>query len=114
MVGCFPKQTHVSISEYADVGTPVALHAAELAQLPTVLSYQVTDATHENAWDGSVEAVLHHIPCDCLFAWSNGQVTRIPTLRDVRPGHYALHVTDDRRVVIPFIHACPAAYVSYL
>ena len=85
----------------------------EEERLPVVVSYITRDASSETGWDGSVTARISHAPAHSRYLWSNGANTTTPELKDLRPGRYTCAIVDEHGRQLPFVHAAPAAEVTF-
>ena len=93
-------------------GREATVHArVELTALPTVVAYDVQNASSDTARDGSVVARV--VNCDgCRFLWTTGVVTHAPQLLDARPGVYTVAPIPTGTRTLPFVHSCAAAIVE--
>ena len=80
--------------------------------LPVVLGYECGSASNEAAWDGWVSASVSNVDTHA-YLWSNGQITLLPRLDDVRAGTYSVSVLDAHHRAVPHIHACKSVTVSF-
>lgn len=81
------------------------------ASMPTVTGYSAAAASFDGATDGCVVAHVGNVTTHA-FCWSNGAITLVPELRDVKAGTYSVSILDAKLCACPYVHACSAAHVG--
>ena len=83
----------------------------EVLDIPSVVGYDVTNASSDTARDGSIVARLHNLTCT-RFLWTTGVITALPELNDVRPGVYTVTPMSDDSIPLSFMHLSPPAVIQ--
>lgn len=112
-VGLRPGWYSVHVQDaHGRVSGAVNVHVAP-ANVPAIVRYDVEHASSDFALDGAVTAMCVHCDTAIVLLWSNGAVTRGPTLRHVRPGTYAAWIVENNgeRVSV-CTHRCAPAEVD--
>jgi hypothetical protein len=123
----FDEEVEVSEDQCFVSNIPAGMYAVEITvadeviqidvevdsiDLPVVTSYKIVHASTDNARDGHIKAHLENATEITRYLWTNGSITSIPELCDVRPGIYTATPINNDMTNQPFLHLCSPAHVT--